>query len=318
MRNRNWAQFFVLVVFLCFFGKIAIAQEGAIELAETTKYCLHCHGNEYYTFENTMMGVTEKKRMNPYLYIDSLGFKYGEHGSFSCDDCHSPDYGTYPHNAELKLDYKYTCQDCHGGDPAYAHLHFDEIEQQAMESVHAEKLGDAFKCEMCHSPHTNRLVASTQKYGIEDIVAFDNGMCISCHGSGNRYHMFAEKDQPVIADIHDWLPNQSLHFKNVRCIECHTSRNDTMMVAHNILAKEKAVKNCTECHSENSLLQDKLYKYLVVEARSENGIKSAISNKSYVIGKNNNKYLNLLSFIILGLVLAGVSVHTIVRIIKRK
>ena len=171
---------------------------------------------------------------------------------------------------------------------------------------------------MCHSPHTNRLVASSQKYSIVDIVAFDNGMCLSCHGNGNRYQTLVEHSQPNLEQVHSWLPNQSLHFKNVRCIECHTSRNDTMMVAHKILPKEEAVRRCAECHSTNSLLQDKLYKYLSVEARSENGIKSAITNKSYVIGKNNYKMLNILSFIILGLVLTGISFHTLLRIIKRK
>lgn len=308
----------VLMVFLWFVSGTSFALDEPTELAETTIYCLKCHGNEYYTFENTVTGSMEKKRMNPYIRIDSMGYKLGEHGSFSCDDCHSPDYATYPHNAELKLEYKYTCLDCHGGDPAYAHLHFDEIEQEAMASVHAQKLGEAFKCEMCHSPHTNRLVASTQKYSIQDIVAFDNGMCLSCHGDGNRYQTLVDHGQPELAKIHSWLPNQELHFRNVRCIECHTSRNDTMMVAHNILPKEQAVNRCAECHSTNSLLQEKLYKYLSSEERAEDGIKSAFKNKSYVIGKNRYEFLNVASIIIFGLVLLGVAFHTLLRILNRK
>ena len=318
MKKVSQVKFFVFFILCSIITIPTFAAENPAELAETTKYCLKCHGSDYYTFDNYFTDAKETKRMNPYLRIDSMAFMMGEHGSFSCDDCHSPDYSTYPHNAELKLEFKYTCQDCHSGDPTYAHLHFDEIEADAMESVHAERLGDAFKCEMCHSPHTNRLVASSQRYSIDDIVAFDNGMCLSCHGSGNRYHMFVDHNQPYLDTVHDWLPNQSLHFKNVRCLECHTSRNDTMMVAHKILPKEQAVRNCTECHSQNSLLQDKLYKYRVVEARSENGLRSAISNESYVIGKNNYPFLNISSFIILGLVLAGVSLHTVLRIIKRK
>lgn len=319
MKRSNRVQFYVLMTFFWLISYSSFAQAGEeFELAETTKYCLQCHGNEYYTFDNSVTGVTEKKRMNPYFRIDSLGFKHGEHGGFSCDDCHSPDYKSYPHNAELKLDYKYTCQDCHSGDPAYAHLHFDEIEQEALSSVHAQRLGDAFRCEMCHSPHTNRLVASSQKYGIKDIVSFDNGMCLSCHGDGNKYQTLVDHNQPALESVHSWLPNQSLHFKNVRCIECHTSRNDTMMVAHNILPKEQAVNRCAECHSTNSLLQDKLYKYLVTEARAENGIASAFQNKSYVIGKNRYQLLNTISLIIFGLVLVGVGFHAAIRIIKRK
>ena len=254
MKRSYRVRYFVLVAFLSFVTSKVKAQDSEVELAETTKYCLTCHGNEYYSFDNSMTGLKEKKRMNPYLRIDSLGFKHGEHGTFSCDDCHSPDYQNYPHQAELKLEPKYTCQDCHSGDPAFAHLHFDEIEIEAMGSVHAERLGEAFKCEMCHSPHTNRLVASTSKYSIQDIVAFDNGICLSCHASEGRYHVFADNDRPVLKEIHSWLPNQALHFRNVRCIECHTARNDSMMVAHKILPKEQAVSRCAECHSSNSLL----------------------------------------------------------------
>ncbi|MFA9389053.1 MAG: hypothetical protein ACERKD_04570 [Prolixibacteraceae bacterium] len=318
MNKSNRALVVVLMAFLWLSGFSVKAQEDQTELAETTKYCFTCHGNEYYSFDNSETGAREKKRMNPYFRIDSLAFKHGEHGSFSCDDCHSPDYQSYPHNGDLKLEFKYSCMDCHGGDPTYAHLHFDEIERDAMKSVHAQRLGDAFKCEMCHSPHTNRLVASSQKYGIKDIVAFDNGMCLNCHADASLYHVFAEKEKPELSEIHSWLPNQALHFKNVRCIECHTARNDTMMVAHNILPKEQAVSRCTECHSTNSLLQDKLYKYMSTEARSENGIGSAFQNKSYVIGKNRYEILNKLSLIIFALVLSGVALHTVIRIIKRK
>jgi len=308
----------LMVMAVLFLNALSLTAQDEVELAETTKHCLGCHGQQYYTFYNSFIDKNEKKRMNPYLHIDSLAFKTGEHGSFSCDDCHSPDYGTYPHNAELKLEYKYTCQDCHGGDPTYAHLHFDEIEVEALNSVHAQRMGEAFKCEMCHSPHTNKLVASANKYSLKEIVSSDNGMCLSCHGNDGRYQIFSEHQRPILDVTHEWLPNQALHFKNVRCIECHTARTDTMMVAHNILPKEQAVKKCAECHSSNSMLKDKLYKYMSVESRSAEGLNAALKNESYVIGAHRSKFLNILSLIIFGMVLGGVAIHTIVRIIKRK
>jgi hypothetical protein len=104
----------------------------------------------------------------------------------------------------------------------------------------------------------------------------------------------------------------------VRCIECHTARTDTMMVAHNILPKEEAIKNCTECHSSDGLMQAKLYKYLTIEARSTEGISSSLKNDAYVIGANRNKTLNVISLIIFGLVLGGVLIHITARIIKGK
>lgn len=294
------------------------AQDEVAELNETSKTCLNCHGMDYYSFENDYTGMVEKKRMNPFLQIDSLGYRHGVHGSFSCDDCHSPDYGTYPHQAELKLEMKYTCQDCHGGDPAYAHLRFDEIEIEAMESVHAERMGEAFKCEMCHDPHTNKLVATSSQYNIQEIVTHGNNMCLSCHADDTRYHIFSDNESPEIVQTHDWLPNQSLHFKNVRCIECHTATSDTMMVAHKILAKEHAVKNCAECHSSSSILEGKLYKYLSMESRAENGLDASLKNTSYVIGSNRNRFLNIASVVLFGMVLAGVAFHITLRIVKRK
>lgn len=294
------------------------AEEVTNELTETSSTCLQCHGKHYYSFENTFTDATERKRMNPYLIIDSVAYQTGEHGAFSCDDCHSPDYATYPHNSELKLEFKYSCMDCHGGDPQYEHLFFDQIAEEAAASVHAERMGDAFKCEMCHDPHTNKLVATTRKFSIPEIVAHNNTTCLQCHADESRYHIFTDAEQPKILETHSWLPNQSLHFKNVRCIECHTSKNDTMLVAHNILPKEQAIKNCAECHSKDGILQAKLFKYLSIESRSEEGIASSLKNEAYVIGANRNPFLNVTSIIIFGLTLAGIFVHIIARIIKRR
>ncbi|MFB6340256.1 hypothetical protein ACE1ET_00965 [Saccharicrinis sp. FJH62] len=288
------------------------------ELAETSQTCLNCHSKEYYSFYNDYTGLTEKKRMNPYIRIDSTMFLHGVHGTFSCDDCHSPDYATYPHGAELKLEFKYGCMDCHGGDPTYAHLHFDEIAEEANKSVHAEKLGDAFKCEMCHDPHTNKLVATSQNYPIEEIVAVDNNMCLQCHSDASVFHIYTESERPKIIDAHDWLPNQSLHFKNVRCLECHTAKEDTLMVSHNILPKEKAIKNCVECHSSNNLLQAKLYKYMTIESRTEEGLGSSIKNEAYVIGANRVPFLNYASVAIFALLITGILIHIIARIIRKK
>ena len=311
----------MLMCFFCF-GSLLIsvpnAQAEQTQLTEISQHCLSCHGSTYYSFDNEYTGMTEKKRMNPYLRIDSTHYMVGVHGTFGCIDCHSPDYENYPHNAELKLEFKYGCMDCHGGDPTYAHLHFDEIANEAFKSVHAEKMGEAFKCEMCHNPHSNKLVATTQKYSIDDIVAVNNNMCLQCHADDSRYHIFTDNDKPAIIETHNWLPNQSLHFKNVRCIECHTSSADTMMVSHNILPKEQAIKNCVECHSNDGLLQAKLYKYLTIESRTENGFASSLKNEAYVIGANRLPFLNYASVAIFALLMLGIGIHITFRIIKKK
>lgn len=318
MRYLGRLRYAILPGLICVVLSVFSVNAEEKELEESAQTCLKCHSSDYYSFYNEYTGMDEKKRMNPYLRIDSTKFLHGEHGAFSCADCHSPDYETYPHNAELKLEFKYGCMDCHGGDPAYEHLHFDEIADEAYMSVHAEKLGDAFKCEMCHDPHTNKLVATTQKYTIEEIVAVNNNMCLSCHGDASRYHIFTDKDKPKILETHSWLPNQSLHFKNVRCLECHTSREDTLMVSHNILSKDMAIKNCVECHSTDNLLQAKLYKYLTIESREEKGLESSLENKSYVIGSNRVPFLNYASVAIFALLISGILIHIIARIYHKK
>lgn len=257
--------------------------------------------------------------MNPFLIVDSTAYLMGEHGTFACDDCHSPDYATYPHNAELKLEPKYTCQDCHAGDDAYAHLHFDEIETEVQNSVHAKAFGETFRCEMCHDPHTNRLIASSNKYSIREIVVNNNATCLFCHGETGNFQMYTDKAKPIIDEAHEWLPNQSLHFRSVRCIECHSSADDTLMVAHNILPKNNAVKNCAQCHSKDNMLTAKLYKYMNKASRGEDGVYAAtLSNESYIIGAHRNKLLNIGGIALIGLTLLGITIHIILRISNGK
>jgi len=91
-----------------------------------------------------------------------------------------------------------------------------------------------------------------------------------------------------------------------------------MWVAHDILPKEKAVKNCVECHSTNTMLTSKLYKYQNIEERKNRGTFNAVLlNQAYVIGANRNIYLNIVSAIIFGLSLLGVAIHVFFRIKKK-
>jgi hypothetical protein len=131
--------------------------------------------------------------------------------------------------------------------------------------------------------------------------------------------MLTDKVNPNILKKHEWLPNQALHFKNVRCIECHARTNDSILVAHNVQPKAKAVRRCVECHSTNSILMASLYKYKVQEGRNKAGFyNGVIMNEGYVIGANRNYYLGLISLIMFGCVALGITIHATFRIIKRK
>jgi len=279
--------------------------------------CLKCHSNQSYSFYNGLLAKEEKKLMNPYYIIDTIALRHGVHNKFDCTDCHSADYATYPHNANLKLEPMNNCLDCHGGDESYATYKFEKINEEFQKSVHYKVYGDNFTCAKCHSQHTYSTTARTSSDVLE-IVDYSNKMCLSCHNDMKRYKLVSGRENPQLVVVHDWLPNQELHFSHVRCIECHTEVVDSLMVSHNIQGKDKAVKRCVECHTSNSLLKASLYKYENLQKRSENSsLKTVLSNESYIIGTHQSPVLKLLSILIFLAVLAGIITHTIFRILKK-
>ena len=279
--------------------------------------CLKCHSSQTYSFQNELMGTQEIKLMNPYYILDTVQLKAGVHKSFDCTDCHSYDYMTYPHNSNLKLEPLATCLDCHGGDETYATYQFETIQEEFQKSIHYEIYGDNFSCAKCHSQHTYATTARTSS-NVRDIVEYSNNMCLSCHNDMVKYNLVSTNAKPELVQVHDWLPNQQLHFDNVRCIECHTEIQDTLMVSHNIVKKELALRNCVECHTADSRLKATLYKYENLRQRSEDGtLKTVLSNKTYVIGTHQIPVLITLSYIIFIATFIGIVIHIVLRIIKK-
>jgi cytochrome c1 len=285
--------------------------------AADNESCFKCHGQSKYTYENNESGKTVTKRMYSELIMNRQVFYESNHREFKCIDCHSEDYGTFPHPGALRMEAKPNCMDCHGGDEKYAKFHFENIEKEFMESMHSEKHSGDFTCWMCHNAHTYKITARTDD-NVKHTIAYDNAICLDCHANITKYQLLTTKENPNILQKHEWLPNQVLHFKSVRCIECHTRRqDDSTLVAHKINPKTLAVKRCTECHSNNSVLMATLYKYQVKEVRSAKGFfTSVFSGDSYAIGANRNFLLNMVSLVIFGFVLIGIIVHAILRIIK--
>jgi len=288
------------------------------ENAKFNEKCLKCHGQSKYKYINSESGTEVTRRMYIETIINRSQFAESNHKTFKCIDCHSADYDTFPHPGRLRMETKYACIDCHGDDEKYAKFQFEKIESEYQASVHSTKHGEDFNCWMCHNPHSYKINARSENK-IKDIVAYDNAICLNCHADITKYQMLTDKVNPDIIQKHKWLPNQALHFKSVRCIECHARTNDSILVAHNIQPKAKAVRRCVECHSTNSILMASLYKYKVKEARSKAGFyNGVIMNEGYVIGANRNYYLGLLSLILFGCVAAGILIHASMRIIKRK
>jgi predicted CXXCH cytochrome family protein len=279
--------------------------------------CLKCHGQSKYTYDNKETGKKVTKLMYAELIMDRTIFYESNHREFKCTDCHSEDYSTFPHPGNLRMEAKANCLDCHGGDEKYAKFNFENIDKEFQESVHSEKHSEDFTCWMCHNAHTYKINARTNEV-IKKTIAYDNAICLECHGNITKYQLLTDKQNPNLIVKHEWLPNQILHFQSVRCIECHTKKmNDSTLVAHKILPKAQAVKKCAECHSNNSILMASLYKYQLKEVRSAKGFFGSIfTSDSYVIGANRNFYLNVISVIIFGFVIIGIIVHTVLRMLK--
>lgn len=282
---------------------------------EENNTCLKCHGNSYYFYYNEGLEHDVKERMNPFYRIDSTEYYISNHKTFLCTDCHSADYENFPHAGELRMEPKFSCLDCHEGDEAYAEFNFEQIDEEFRKSVHSSKHSDEFTCSMCHNPHTYKINARTNE-NMADFILYDNEICLTCHSDINKYQLLTTMENPNVLETHSWLPNQVLHFKKVRCLECHAEINNDILVAHNILPKDQAIKNCVECHSRDSRLMASLYKYQFTNERSRAGFANeAILEDSYVIGANRNYYLNVISIGLFGLVLLGLLIHAILRII---
>ncbi|OIP02105.1 MAG: hypothetical protein AUJ98_02350 [Bacteroidetes bacterium CG2_30_33_31] len=281
--------------------------------------CLKCHGNDYYKFYNRVIDKEVHHRMNPYFIINKTLYKKGVHKSFQCTDCHATEYEIYPHKAELKLEAKNTCLDCHGSDETFAKFHFEEIEVEVKKSIHGKLMGEDFNCERCHKQHYYELNARN-KTDINKIVDYSNHMCLNCHNyTENKFYLLSDSTASIDEKSHSWLPNRELHFKKVRCLECHAQQNDSLKVPHRILGKEKAVKLCVKCHSDNSLLMSSLYKHDIKENRNKFGFFNGVLLKnSFVIGANRNFYLNSISISIFSLVLLIIFIHAFIRIILKK
>ena len=299
--------------------QLSFAQQDSTAADEETiasnNRCLKCHSNPVYEVMSMDSSVTLKRKMCSNLVITPERYYKSVHKVFKCTDCHSADYDTVPHPGQLKFEPKNACIDCHGGDENFAKYSFEAIEAEFMESVHSSRHSDVFSCWSCHDAHSYKINIRNRQQDLGKSIAYDNGICLNCHANSDEYHLIADKENPNILAKHEWLPNQANHFRNVRCIECHAAVNDSILVAHKIQPKSKAVRRCVECHSQNSLLLTSLYRYQVREGRNQQGFfNGTILSDSYIIGVNRNYYLNVASFVVLILTLIGITIHIIFRI----
>lgn len=282
--------------------------------AADNETCFKCHGQSKYILENPESNKSVAKKMYSELIIDRELFYSSNHREFRCTDCHSEEYGTYPHDNNLRMEAIATCIDCHGGDEKYAKFKFEQIDTGFMESVHSEKHSEDFTCWMCHDAHTYRINARNTS-NLKETIRYDNLICLNCHADNMNYQLLTDKQKPNILQKHEWLPNQVSHFANVRCIECHARNEDTLVVAHHVVSKDKAVRKCESCHSKNSILYASLYKYQVSEKIQKEGfLKGILFGETTTVGPDESNTLNLISLAIFALTILGIVIHAVLRI----
>ncbi|MEN8216520.1 MAG: cytochrome c3 family protein [Pseudomonadota bacterium] len=253
---------------------------------KSTAYCLRCHGMETLAYRDTITG----KVVN--LYVNPQQYRQSNHKRLECTTCHTADYSHYPHPDNSENLY---CLDCHKDDPKFTPYRFTEIEQAFKNSIHAIQFPTEFSCFSCHDPHQFKV--SRVGEDISEIVRYDNEICLNCHAS--------------LLISHQWLPNQTLHWRSIRCIECHFS--------HKILPAKESVKNCVECHSKEATLLSRLYKYRSQEDLQKTGwFNKAVFNNAYIIGMSRNETIDRWSLIILVLTICGLFAHGLGRFLATK
>ncbi|MCU0458591.1 MAG: NapC/NirT family cytochrome c [Bacteroidales bacterium] len=305
----------------------AMAQEGDTVIATRGKEmniyaednetnCLVCHGKLVYTLTDTLTGTVRKQLMSEHNLVVPDLFYSSVHWSFSCLDCHSEGFKTFPHPLETRFETTWGCIDCHGYDPNYAQYRFEEIDQEYQRSVHYTATEGLITCWKCHDPHYYNPLAR-QTTGGREYILRSNEMCLRCHGNSDIMGLINDENVSIVLPRHEWLPDVDRHMEAVRCIDCHTRMNDSVLVAHEVMPADSAVSGCADCHSKNSILMGTLYKYAARESRDEKGFINGVilRNESYVIGANRSKFISFTGLFLIGMTIAFAMVHTIFRII---
>ncbi len=283
---------------------------------ENEMNCLLCHGKMIYTLKDTVMGMTRKQLMSEQNIILPDLFYNSVHWSFSCLDCHSNDFKSFPHSIEARFETSWGCIDCHGNDPNYAQYRFEEIDAEYQKSVHYTSTEGLITCWNCHDPHYYNPLARQTTDGREFIIR-SNEMCLRCHSNADVMSLITDDNVDIVLPRHEWLPDVKRHLEAVRCIDCHTRMNDSVLVAHEVMPADSAVRGCSDCHSQNSILMGTLYKYAAKESRDEKGFVNGVMlrNDSYVIGANRSKLISFSGLLIIGMTIVFAMAHTFFRIV---
>lgn len=270
--------------------------------------CIKCHGQAVYTTFSVDGKKHLRQPMSASRVIPQKMFQNAIHGSLKCVDCHAEGYSTIPHPAALKFDTIFSCADCHAGKRKFKKYHLDSILAGYDKSIHAKAMANTFNCWKCHNPHTFITVLS-DSLEIKSAITLSNSTCLDCHNSAVNYKRVSDKHQVNLLKSHEWLIHPELHLKNIRCIDCHTAQSTGSFTSHKILPAGKSIRECTACHSQNSILSTSLFRTKKGNESFLNFSNYRILEYAFIIGANRSITLNIISIVLFGFVLLVIFTH---------
>ena len=286
--------------------------------------CLACHAGPNRIVTDPVTGQTRS------VTIRIGSFRSADHGKTECLDCHEKGFEQYPHvNMKTNL-----CMDCHPRKEKGAEddkpYDFDRMQDEFHKTVHYteyknkkakccglapkdhviiagendKKDNQLFTCEHCHDPHY--FVATKKIKQPQLILENDNGPCLRCH-EAKASGILADPVKTSMATAHEYLPLVDLHLKSTRCIDCHTTV--TSVVAHDLPEGKKADQGCNSCHSIDTILAKRLYRYV----KSDDGLgfeNAKLLRDNYIMGAHRHRWADLAAYALTALVLAFIALHT--------
>jgi RNase P subunit RPR2 len=276
--------------------------------ANTPKACgTACHEDQLDEFADSIHGTQ----------LDE-----GNMNAAVCSDCHTAHSVGNTSAVTFKQKVTETCGDCHDKE-------FQSYERTDHGKAAAKTGGDIIRCANCHGSHA--IVLRTKLPDARKRVSLDNKLCITCHDSDKNFEKFAplragqkpgdknalKELRPNLDVIHRWLPNAKMHWNSVRCVDCHIAAAPEL--SHEILDKDHAERKCVSCHTRNTALATRLYRYQASTEQNKFGFaNSVILANSYVIGATGNPLVDAIVLLALVLTILGVIGHGALRYVAAK
>lgn len=306
--------------------------------------CMACHSGVKRTDFPVKTGLTRSATISP------TDFRDADHGKVACLDCHVKGFSTFPHFRKKTE----TCMDCHPrkeeGAAADKPYDFERIQREFEGTVHfteyqhaaerccgtsaekrvppaaasapggsgeaggVKKAAQRFTCEHCHEPH---YFTATKRIKEPLLIRDnDNAPCLRCH-KDDATDPLADPSASGLTAAHRYLPQVQLHLDGTRCIDCHTSVTST--VAHDLPAGKGADQGCNTCHSIDSVLLSRLYRYVGDTGSNTLGFNnSRMLQNGYVMGANRHRWTDAAAFLLMSLGFGLVLAHGGWRILSRR